>query len=84
MRKTAALGHSFAAILALLSGTALLSGCGSSNGAGGGKELLNVSYDPTRELYKEYDAAFVKHWKETTGENGDGPFVARRIGQAGA
>jgi sulfate transport system substrate-binding protein len=30
--------------------------------------LLNVSYDPTRELYVEYNAAFAKHWKETTGE----------------
>ena len=26
-------------------------------------ELLNVSYDPTRELYEEYNAAFVKRWK---------------------
>src|SRR5882762_2807944 len=32
-------------------------------------KLLNVSYDPTRELYKDYDAAFAKHWKETTGED---------------
>lgn len=31
-------------------------------------ELLNVSYDPTRELYRDYNAAFAKHWKETTGE----------------
>lgn len=31
--------------------------------------LLNVSYDPTRELYKDYNAAFVKHWKDQTGEN---------------
>ncbi|SEQ93398.1 sulfate transport system substrate-binding protein [Faunimonas pinastri] len=30
--------------------------------------ILNVSYDPTRELYKEYDAAFAKHWKAETGE----------------
>ena len=30
--------------------------------------LLNVSYDPTRELYVEYNAAFAKHWKEKTGE----------------
>ena len=30
--------------------------------------LLNVSYDPTRELYKEYNEAFVKHWKAETGE----------------
>lgn len=31
-------------------------------------ELLNVSYDPTRELYREFNEAFAKHWKETTGE----------------
>jgi sulfate/thiosulfate-binding protein len=31
-------------------------------------ELLNVSYDPTRELYKEYNAAFAKYWKEKTGQ----------------
>jgi sulfate/thiosulfate transport system substrate-binding protein len=29
--------------------------------------LLNVSYDPTRELYQEFNIAFAKHWKETTG-----------------
>jgi sulfate transport system substrate-binding protein len=32
-------------------------------------ELLNVSYDPTRELYQQYNAAFAKHWKTETGEN---------------
>ena len=31
--------------------------------------LLNVSYDPTRELYQDFNAAFVKHWKETAGED---------------
>lgn len=30
--------------------------------------LLNVSYDPTRELYKDYNAAFAAHWKAETGE----------------
>ena len=30
--------------------------------------LLNVSYDPTRELYVEYNAAFAKHWKAKTGQ----------------
>ncbi len=29
--------------------------------------LLNVSYDPTRELYEEYNVAFVKHWQATKG-----------------
>jgi sulfate transport system substrate-binding protein len=31
--------------------------------------LLNVSYDPTREFYQEYNAAFARHWKEKTGQN---------------
>lgn len=30
--------------------------------------LLNVSYDPTRELYQEYNAVFAKHWKARTGD----------------
>jgi len=30
--------------------------------------LLNVSYDPTRELYQEFNAAFAKHWRAKTGE----------------
>jgi sulfate transport system substrate-binding protein len=30
--------------------------------------LLNVSYDPTRELYRAFDDAFVKYWKEKTGK----------------
>jgi sulfate/thiosulfate transport system substrate-binding protein len=30
--------------------------------------LLNVSYDPTRELYVEYNAAFAKHWEGKTGQ----------------
>jgi sulfate transport system substrate-binding protein len=32
-------------------------------------ELLNVSYDPTRELYAEYNQAFAQHWKQQTGQN---------------
>ena len=32
-------------------------------------ELLNVSYDPTRELYEEYNALFAKHWKKEHGED---------------
>lgn len=31
--------------------------------------LLNVSYDPTRELYKEFNPAFAAFWKEKTGDN---------------
>lgn len=31
-------------------------------------KLLNVSYDVTREFYQDFNPAFVKHWKEKTGE----------------
>jgi len=31
-------------------------------------ELLNVSYDPTRELYVDYNAAFAKYWQAKTGD----------------
>lgn len=42
-------------------------------GVGGGAlgkeiEILNVSYDPTRELFQEMNKAFVRHWKATTGD----------------
>ena len=32
-------------------------------------EILNVSYDPTRELYQDFNAAFAKYWKAKTGDN---------------
>jgi sulfate/thiosulfate-binding protein len=32
-------------------------------------KLLNVSYDPTRELYREYNTAFTKYWLAKTGDN---------------
>jgi sulfate/thiosulfate transport system substrate-binding protein len=48
--------------------------------------LLNVSYDPTRELYNEYNPAFAKYWKEKTGKtveikqsNGGSGTQARKV-----
>ena len=35
--------------------------------AAGPVKLLNVSYDPTRELYQNFNAAFAKYWKAKTG-----------------
>jgi sulfate/thiosulfate-binding protein len=32
-------------------------------------KLLNVSYDPTRELYQEYNTAFVQYWKSKSGDD---------------
>jgi sulfate transport system substrate-binding protein len=37
--------------------------------AQGDVTLLNVSYDPTRELYQQYNDAFAKYWKAKTGQN---------------
>jgi sulfate/thiosulfate-binding protein len=41
----------------------------SAGAAFGQTVLLNVSYDPTRELYQQYDAAFAKYWKAKTGQD---------------
>ena len=37
--------------------------------AAAGIKLLNASYDPTRELYIDYNAAFAKYWKAKTGQD---------------
>jgi sulfate/thiosulfate-binding protein len=54
---------SVAVVLAALAGSAL------PQLAQAETKLLNVSYDPTRELYKEFNAAFAAHWKKETGED---------------
>jgi sulfate transport system substrate-binding protein len=48
---------------------AMAVGAGTAGFAIADSSLLNVSYDPTRELYKAYNEAFAKHWKATTGED---------------
>ncbi len=40
-----------------------------AGGAAGAQTLLNVSYDVSREFYKDYNAAFVAHIKKTTGKD---------------
>lgn len=57
----------------LLSTLFLLSGCASTTStskseSGKSIELLNVSYDPTRELYQDFNKDFAKYWKEKSGE----------------
>ena len=47
--------------------TAALTAAGPAKAAGD-IELLNVSYDPTRELYEAINPLFIQHWKEKTGE----------------
>ncbi len=53
------------AVLAIASiGLAAQPGLGQAPGE---VKILNVSYDPTREFYAEFNAAFAKYWKEKTG-----------------
>ncbi len=59
-----------AAAALLPAGLAGLAGCSGRGAAAaaGRVTLLNVSYDPTRELYVEFNAAFARYWKAKTGE----------------
>jgi len=53
-----------AAVLAL----AACDSGGEASGRAGRHVLLNASYDPTRELYAEFNRAFITHWHAQTGE----------------
>ncbi|MBV8876539.1 MAG: sulfate ABC transporter substrate-binding protein [Gammaproteobacteria bacterium] len=69
MQSTRTLARRCALTLAAL-GLGALVACGSGgNGAGGSRlTLRNVSYDPTRELYAEFNAAFTRYWQGKTGQ----------------
>lgn len=67
----------FALLASVLAVAAALAGCSpskttstspGSKPASGSVTLLNVSYDPTRELYLDYNAAFAKYWQTKTGQ----------------
>ncbi len=55
-------------LIQAISATALATSLGPAL-AQGKVELLNVSYDPTRELYVEFNAAFAKYWKAKAGQD---------------
>ena len=66
MKNGAARNRAFRAV-----GLSMLVGAGLLNGflpAAAETALLNVSYDPTRELYREINAVFAEEWKAKTGE----------------
>ena len=48
---------------------ALVAALALSGAAAGAQTLLNASYDVAREFYKDYNAAFVTHYKKTTGKD---------------
>ncbi|HEX8526192.1 sulfate ABC transporter substrate-binding protein, partial [Allosphingosinicella sp.] len=52
-----------------LAGALVLSGCGGGGPKQKGGELLNVSYDPTRELYRDVNESFARKWKAETGQD---------------
>lgn len=57
------------AIARTLAAAALAAGAGLGAGiAHAQTTLLNVSYDPTREFYQDFNAAFAKHWQAKSGE----------------
>jgi sulfate transport system substrate-binding protein len=62
------MNKNFFAVAAGIVSVALLLGGRAATQAGEVK-LLNVSYDPTREFYSEYNTAFVKYWKTKTGDD---------------
>lgn len=53
--------------IAALVGTSLLAVAGTASGENQ-VALLNVSYDPTRELYQDFNEAFARYWKEKSGQ----------------
>jgi sulfate/thiosulfate-binding protein len=53
--------------LAVLAGAALILSVAQARAAD--LTLLNVSYDPTRELYRDYDQLFAKYWHQKTGDD---------------
>jgi sulfate/thiosulfate-binding protein len=57
--------RTFGLLLLVLVGA--LTGCSHSSKPSG-ITLLNVSYDPTREFYKDYNTAFTKYWQGKTGQ----------------
>ena len=58
------MNNSFKSVLALL-----VLGFATYTAQAAEVKLLNVSYDPTRELYKDYNTVFAKYWKAKTGDD---------------
>ncbi len=72
--------RTFAACLGMLT---LLAGCGGGDDSGR-VTLLNVSYDPTRELYREFNESFSAKVGAGASSARDGQTIARRLRRSGA
>lgn len=56
-------------LLSVILAAGVMTGCGDTTDNNAGLEMLNVSYDPTRELYAAYNDLFIEYWKEQTGQD---------------
>ena len=82
MNKKKAVGLLLGTLLAM----GMLAGCGSEDqsadsDSGAAKEFLNVSYDPTRELYAEFNEKFKPEWKGQSGEDISARELSVQLGQ---
>jgi len=72
MQASQPLRHLAAAVVLSVVALAALTCCGGGAGDSSGSArvaLRNVSYDPTRELYVDFNAAFARYWKARTGQD---------------
>lgn len=71
MRKKHLFKKGISLVLSLVLFSSVLTGCGGESGSDSGSETItmtNVSYDPTRELYEQYNKIFADYYKEKTGK----------------
>src|SRR5579871_1475415 len=56
-------------VLTVLAGLGAVAGCQPGGPSGDNLELLNVSYDPTRELWRELNGLFIPRYEKETGKH---------------
>lgn len=63
--------HRISALAAPLLALIMLTGCSGGTSNSDKVTLVNVSYDPTREFFTEYNELFASHWKELSGQDAE-------------
>lgn len=63
--------HRISALAAPLLALVMLTGCSGGTSNSDKVTLVNVSYDPTREFFTEYNELFASHWKELSGQDAE-------------
>ena len=61
------MGPDGAVLIGVVTRVGLVVGLGASSALAASVHLLNVSYDPTREFYRELNVEFAREWKAKTG-----------------